>query len=132
MNVKIADALGSYFEILHNINKNFIVLCGMDYYQPMYDKKGTLFEIAKDLFRILPYSSDVKRNKLILSNRNGLLEFSNEIVFLRDDYDIILDNNYNMLDNLRKIRNKCEHKQHAISLEYLDSGTGFIFGSVCQ
>ena len=45
MNVKIADALGSYFEILHNINKNFIVLCGMDYYQPMYDKKGTLFEI---------------------------------------------------------------------------------------
>ena len=50
---------------------------------------------------------------LTLCDKDGLLEFEQEVCFLKEDYSALLRDNYDFLDKVRKIRNKCEHKMHA-------------------
>ena len=50
----------------------------------------------------------MKNNFLIL------LEFEQEVCFLKDDYNSLLSENYDFIDKSRKIRNKCEHKMHTV------------------
>ena len=45
-----------------------------------------------------------------------MLEFSDSIPFLKDDYIKILENHYSFLSSVKKIRNKFEHKMHGARL----------------
>lgn len=61
------------------------------------------------LFRI-SMTKRIKKN--IIEKNDGLLEFKNELPFLYDEYCTILQNNDTFLDDVKKIRNKLEHKMH--------------------
>lgn len=54
--------------------------------------------------------------------KDGLLEYQDNILYLKNDYDKILLENYDFLDKIRKIRNKYEHKMHGA--KYKSSGNG--------
>lgn len=121
MNFEIANALGGYIETLYCININILKLSGRDAFH--YDNSEKLvLDIIQDIPRIIPYKFDKKSNKLLLNDKNGLLEYQNQLIFLKEKYDDILLTNYDVIDRIRKIRNKYEHKMHDI--KFLSSISG--------
>lgn len=121
MNFEIANALSSYIETLYYININILKLSGRDAFH--YDNSEKLvLDIIQDIPRIIPYKFDKKSNKLLLNDKDGLLEYQNQLKFLKKKYDDILLTNYVVIDRIRKIRNKYEHKMHDIT--FLSSISG--------
>lgn len=112
MNLKIANALCGYFETIYIMNQHLIQLCGYNIMACQELSTKSLLDIIQDVPRVIPYKST--NNKLILTERNGLLEFQDEIPYLREDYENILDRHYDFIETVRKIRNKYEHKMHDV------------------
>ena len=56
-----------------------------------------------------------------------MLEFGNTFDFLKNDFLNILNNNYELLDLIRKIRNKYEHKMHEVKIVGEGDGTFSLF-----
>lgn len=112
MTREIANALFGYFDTLYSLNRNLIMLCGLD----VIENSGQYEKVAEYVIinapRLIPYKYDKKKGKNIIEKNDGLLEFKNELPFLYDEYCAILQNNYKFLDDLKKIRNKLEHKMH--------------------
>lgn len=108
----IANALFGYFDTLYSLNRNLIMLCGLD----VVENSGQYEKVAEYVIinapRLIPYKYDPKKEKDIIEKNDGLLEFKKELPFLYDEYCAILQNNYKFLDDLKKIRNKLEHKMH--------------------
>lgn len=127
MDLKIANALYGYFETMYIVNKRLIKLCGYNIMVCSELPTKELLDIIQDLPRLIPY--EYYNGKLVLSTRNGLLEFQNDIPCLKSKYEDILSNHYDFLDVVRKIRNKYEHRMHDI--EWLGSvGSPFSFFDV--
>ena len=88
------------------------MLCGLD----VVENSGQYEKVAEYVIinapRLIPYKYDPKKEKDIIEKNDGLLEFKKELPFLYDEYCAILQNNYKFLDDLKKIRNKLEHKMH--------------------
>lgn len=120
MNVEIANCLSGYIETLYNLNQKLIKLCGTNVSVKYEFSHKEILDIIQDVPRLVPYS-DVK-GVLKLLNSNGLLEYRKKIPYLNEDYDKILNNNYEILDKIRKIRNKYEHKMHEIKRRSSISG----------
>lgn len=112
MNLIVANALSGYFETLYEMNQKFILLCGTDITNSSCEK--LIFDIIQNIPRIIPFHYDKRTSKLALCEKNGLLEFEQEVSFLKDDYSSLLKENYDFIDKSRKIRNKCEHKMHTV------------------
>lgn len=112
MTREIANALFGYFDTLYSLNRNLIMLCGLD----VVENSGQYEKVAEYVIinapRLIPYKYDPKKEKNIIEKNDGLLEFKKELPFLYDEYCAILQNNYKFLDDLKKIRNKLEHKMH--------------------
>ena len=123
MNLEIANAMSGYFEVLYEMNQKLIRLCGAEifYYRFLEFEKITL-DIIQDIPRVIPYSFDNSKQDLVLVDKNGLLEYKNEIQYLETDYQNIVSKHKNTLNKIRKIRNKYEHKMHDV--KYQSSGTG--------
>lgn len=123
MNIEIANAMSGYFETLYEMNQKLIRLCGAEifYYRFSEFEKVTL-DIIQNIPRAIPYSYDNKEKDLVLDDRNGLLEYQDEIKFIKEDYQDILNKYKETLNKIRKIRNKYEHKMHDV--KYQSSGTG--------
>lgn len=123
MNIEIANAMSGYFETLYQINQNLIILCGAEiFYYRSYEFKKVTLDVIQDIPRVIPYSFDNKKQYLVLEDRNGLLEYQDEIQYIKQDYQNILNNYKDTLNKIRKIRNKYEHKMHDV--KYQSSGTG--------
>ena len=110
MTLEIIDALGGYLETLYDLNHKLIKLCGVD---TLYPFNKTILDIIQDIPRIIPYKC-YEENKLKLENRDGLLEYQDDLSYLKKDYEKILLENHDFLNNIRKIRNKYAHKLHAV------------------
>lgn len=128
MTRNIADALYGYLETLYNLNQKLIGLCGTNVIDDFDNGKKDILDIIQDIPRIIPYSFNKKTGKLEFKERDGLLEFQDNISYLKKDYEQILKENYDFLDKIRKIRNKYEHKMHDIKYKSSVSGTLSLFG----
>ena len=127
MNVEIANALFGYLETLYKINQKLVGLCGIDVIDEFENGPKEILDILQDIPRIIPYSYDNRRQELVYENRNGLLEYENQIEYLRESYDDILAENNGFLDKVRKIRNKYEHKMHGVRFTSSGSGSFTLF-----
>lgn len=127
MNFEIANALFGYLETLYNMNQKLIILCGIDVCDDFGGISKEILEILQDIPRIIPYSYDNNSKQLIYKNRDGLLEYQDKINYLKDAYDNILIENKEFLDNVRKIRNKYEHKMHGVKSSSSGSGSFTLF-----
>lgn len=122
MNVKIANSLFGYFETLYYLNQKLIKLCGVNVIDDFEFCGKEVLDIIQELPRIIPYSYNSKKRKLELKDGNGLLEYCDNITYLKNDYEQILLNNYDFLDKVRIIRNTYQHKMHGI--DHKSSGSG--------
>lgn len=114
MTKEIANALFGYLETLYNLNQKLVKLCGIDVIDDFENSEKDISDMIQDVPRIIPYSLNKKTQKLELKERDGFLEYQGSILYLKDDYEQILSENYDFLDNIRKIRNKYEHKMHGV------------------
>lgn len=122
MNREIANAVSGYVETLYHINQSLIKLCGLDVTSEFDDGSKLVLDIIQDIPRLIPYSYNRKNNRLYYENRDGLLEYRNEIDYLVEMYNDILEDNYEFLYRIKKIRNKYEHKMHGA--KHIASGNG--------
>lgn len=127
MTVEIANALFGYFETLYNLNQKLVKLCGIDVIDDFESGEKEILDIIQDVPRIIPYSFNKKTQTLILKDRDGLLEYKDNISYLKEDYEKILSDNYEFLDKIRKIRNKYEHKMHGVKHKSSGSGSFSLF-----
>lgn len=56
-------------------------------------------------------------------DRDGLLEFSEDLPFLKKDYESLLECHIIFLKKIKEIRNKFEHKMHGADLTSAGAGT---------
>ena len=116
MTVETANALGGYFQALYDLNHDLITLCGMD----IIDNSGQYEKYIKNVIqavpRLVPYDYDVKNQNYRINRRDGLLEFSDQLPFLLEDYEMILQRHGEFLSKVKIIRNKFEHKMHGARL----------------
>lgn len=115
MNLKTANALSGYFEVLYCMNKKIIKLCGIVETNLVGIEKDVL-DVIHDFGRLFPYSYNKKIDILELNMRDGLLEFKDTISYLVDEYSDLLKLNYEQINKIRKIRNQYEHKMHGVSV----------------
>ncbi len=122
MNIEIANAMYGYLETLYQINQKLLRLCGCDVIDIGENNSKIVLDIIQDIPRLVPYSYNNMKKVLEYDYKNGLLEFKNDIEYLLEEYEKILKENYNFLNDVRKIRNKYEHKMHDV--QHIASGSG--------
>lgn len=122
MNSEIINAISRYIDILVNTNKKLIKVCGSDAIDDINDSGVDNLDVIQSIPRLIPYSFDFNSQKLILDNKNGLMEFKDVLSYLENDYNDILNTHYEELDKVRLIRNKLEHKVHIVRLISAYSG----------
>ncbi len=115
MNQKIINSIYKYIEVLYKNNQKLIKLFGVDALDTFNDGTLDILSIIQDVPRLIPYSCNKKR-KLYLIPDDGLLTYSKKLKNLLDEYQKILKNNKECLIKIKRIRNKCEHILHNVSL----------------
>lgn len=128
MNIEIINALFNYLKTLYELNQKLIKLCGIDIIVRLEDGQTEIIDIIQNVPRLVPYSKDKANNKLYLDDNDGLLEFKNELAYLKSDYLKILNDHYDTLEKVKLIRNKYEHKIHKIKFTSANSGSSDYFG----
>ena len=127
MTVKIVNALLGYFETLYNLNRNLIMCCALDTFDNSGKYEKPLQQIIQDVPRLVPYKYNKKDNQYQIEEKDGLLEFSDELPFLKGCYNEILKSNYSFLADVKDIRNKLEHKMHGVRLTSSSSSSMDMF-----
>lgn len=127
MTVEIANALFGYLETLYTMNQKLVKLCGIDVIDDFENGEKEILDMIQDIPRIIPYSFNIKKQALVLKEKDGLLEYQDSILYLKEDYEKILSDNYKFLDKIRKIRNKYEHKMHGVKHKASGSGSLSLF-----
>lgn len=130
MTVKITNALYRYFKGLYELNQDIIILCGIDTLDKECQFEDYLENVIHLVPKLIPYKYDKKEKKekiYKLENRDGLLEFENEIPFLKTDYKNTLEDHMMFLTNIKAISNKLEHKMHGATYMELSGGNVWLF-----
>ena len=122
MNKELSNSISGYIRTLYRMNQQCILLCGVDLYNDSDDYIVWTLDLIRDISRVVPYSYNRKEKKLHIDEKNGLIEFAEELPYLISDYEDILSTNYKFLDNVRKVRNKYEHRMH--DAKWSSSGSG--------
>lgn len=73
MTVEISNALFGYFEALYDLNRNLIMLCGVDVIdnEGQYEKR--VREIVQNIPRLVPYAFSHKEQKYVLDDHAGVV-----------------------------------------------------------
>lgn len=127
MNLVIANSLYGYFEALYNLNRDVIALCGMDVinHRGLYDRY--IESIILTAPRLVPYSYNKKAEIYVIKKSDGLMEFSSELPYLKNDYETILQHHYFFLRSIKRIRDRLEHQMHGAQNIAASSGNDLSF-----
>ena len=124
MNTKTANALGDYFETLFETNRNLIMFCGIDIYgDAVWKQQAIIRSVICSIPQLIPYSATKNGNDYQIVDRDGLLEFSEDLPSLKKDYENLLAHHMLFLKKTKAIRNKFEHKMHGADLTSAGAGT---------
>lgn len=127
MNAEIASALYRYFEALYNFNRNLITVCGVDVLHNAGQYEKYLEEVIHAVPKLIPYQFNKSTKRYEITGKDGLLEFSNELPFIAEDYNSLLQQHYDLLVTIKKIRNKFEHRMHGVRVVASGSGSISLF-----
>ncbi len=129
MDNNLFNAIYGYIEVLYSSNRRLIKLCGSDAIDTFNVGCIEILDLLQDIPRLIPYG--VERGvKVKLNNQDGLLEFDDNLRYLKDNYESIIQENKELLIKIKKIRNKYEHKIHdaKIMSHYSGNDSWFRFG----
>lgn len=127
MTIDAANALFRYFESLYSLNQNLIVLCGVDILDHKVDYEQRIDEIMMAIPRLVPYVFNKKSESYEISQADGLMKFSDDIPFLYEDYNNILQTHNSFLKKVKQIRNKLEHEMHGARIVASMSSNASLF-----
>lgn len=127
MTTKVANALYRYFETLYTLNQNLIVLCGIDAIDNRGQSEDYIDKVVQAVPRLIPYEWNKVQNSYVISDKSGLMDFSTELPFLKNDYEDILKKHIEFLKKTKKVRNKLEHRMHSATVVASSSGTMSLF-----
>lgn len=127
MTIEVANSLYRYFKGLYELNQHIIALCGADVVEDDNSYDVQFENIIHLVPKLIPYKYDPKKEKYVIEQNDGLLEFTKELPFLKEDYEHTLENHYTFLKNIKSIRNKLEHKMHGTKVQALGNGTLRLF-----
>lgn len=127
MTVEIANALYRYFEALYELNQNVIILCGTDVLDSRSQYIKQIEKVIHLVPKLIPYKFNKRDGIYKLENGDGLLEFEDDMPFIRVYYEDILKNHIKFLENIKKIRNKLEHKMHGAKVVASSDGSSCLF-----
>ena len=127
MTANVTNALYGYFETLYDLNRNIIMLCGLDVIDNAGQYEKRLQEVIQDIPRLIPYKKKKGSEEYVIDKHDGLLEFNAQIPLLDVEYENILKKHCSILVNIKKVRNKFEHKMHAARLTASGSGSISLF-----
>lgn len=116
MKIKTANAIFRYLETLYDLNYNLITLCGTDIFYHICEQEQLVDKIIMDIPRLIPYGYDKSKSEYIIKNADGLMNFADDISFLSLDYNNMIKNFQTILGNIKKVRNKLEHKMHGAKI----------------
>lgn len=128
MTREVGNALFRYFETLYGLNQNLIILCGINIFDNGGKFEKYIEKVIMDIPRLVPYVHDYKTCGYKLEPKDGLLEFSEEIPFLQEDYEYILQTHICFLEKSKRVRNKLEHKMHGADAVASSSSSFSLFG----
>lgn len=114
---QIATSIIPYIENLYDTNRLFIKISGINYYNCDMGN-GIFLKLIHNIAQLIPYKYKNENESITLENGNGLLDFKNDISYIFDDYKDIIKVHCDLLNNIRIVRNKYEHRMHDISFEY--------------
>ena len=120
MTIDLANALCSYFEVLYNLNKSIITLCGVDVIDNFGQYEKFVDNVVFSIPRLVPYRKDGQQYKI--DKNDGLMEYEQDLPFLVDGYSDLLLSNHAFLEKVKVIRTKLEHKMHVASITSSGSG----------
>lgn len=123
----IANSLYPYFERLYELNHNLIALCGIDVLDHKQQFTKYLENVILTLPRLIPCKYNKTDDRYELKDTDGLLVFSDELSFIQKDYEDVINEFYDILVVIIKIRNKLEHRMHCASQVYSGSGSIVLF-----
>lgn len=127
MTVQVANALYRYFEALYELNQTIIRLCGIDVMDNNEEYEKSLEKVIQLIPRLVPYTYDKTNSVYKITDSDGLLEFSDQILFLKENYQGILQKHYVFLRDVKTIRNKLEHRMHGAKFVASGSGSSCLF-----
>lgn len=127
MDLAVINSLYGYFETLYNLNRKMLQICGVDILNERHNilLENKILEIIQDIPRLIPYGK--KKGNLFIENNDGLIEFSDKLIYIQVEYEEILKRNYNTLLQIKDIRNQYEHKIHGAKITGTGSGTTELF-----
>ena len=125
MTITTADALCRYFESLYHLNQTLIALCGTDMFDYQGKQERQIDDVVMSIPRLVPYIFNRKAQTYEISKKDGLMRFSDDIPFLKEDYESILLKHLDCLEKVKKIRNKLEHEMHGANIVASVSGSMF-------
>ena len=133
MNATVANAIGGYFETLYDLNKNLITFCGTHAFtDDRWEYHKYIQTVICAIPQLIPYAYDKTSGCYKIIMRDGLLEFSDDLPFLKSGYESILQKHRDFLSDIKDIRNKIEHKMHGVKLVCTGGGSHLLFDLVYQ
>lgn len=127
MTITTADALCRYFEALYHLNQTLIALCGTDMFDYQGKQERQIDDVVMSIPRLVPYVFNKQTKTYEISKTDGLMRFSDDISFLKEDYENILCKHKECLEKAKKIRNKLEHEMHGANIVASISGSMTMF-----
>ena len=102
MTIGTANALYRYFELLYGLNQNLIVLCGTDVFDHKGEQERRIDEVIIAIPRLVPYGFHKKTGAYKLEKTDGLMNFSDDILFLETEYKAIFQKHKEFLEKTKK------------------------------
>lgn len=127
INIDTCKDLFYYINLVYITNINLIKLCGSDLFLNMIKSRELLYEVIEDFTKIIPLLFENNGNILVLAKNDGIMFFSNEIDYIENYCEKILNDNYVILFNIKKVRNKLEHQRHIVTYNRYSTGNSNLF-----
>ena len=129
MEIATVNALFRYFEELYGLNQNVIALCGTNAFD-LLEQQGQAQRIDGVMItipRLIPYGFNKSSNLYEIKSSDGLMNFSEDITFLKESYENIFQSHKDFLIKAIKIRNKLEHEIHNAKIMGTGSSPSSLF-----
>lgn len=123
----INNGIEIYFEYLNECNKIYNRLINISCIDNPLKLKKSYFNLVQNLNKIIPWYYVRKTNELKLASNDGILCFKNIFPKLKDELDEVFHIHFNVIDNIRNIRNAIEHAPHQIIISEMCSGSNLSF-----
>lgn len=126
MKPKWVNGISYYCRLLYKTNQNILRLIDLSAYSQteIFKAEDLIYEICDALNILIPYQVDNDEEVYIPKNKRyyGILNFENDLAFLHDDIQKIIEKNKDSLYIIKNIRNKREHEAFNISAKSFYSG----------